>query len=144
MYYKVVKDGKVIDVLDRLIYFKYQKKHNKMLLCSLDEAQAILSSDEETIWHEESLYEIPVPGYTTVRIEEIDEYDYKRLKALTCKTVDDIIDNTVMNIIVNEDMAMLIDSLKRLYTRQEIDENKAIEICNAYKIADECKNQILT
>ena len=48
-----------------------------------------------------------------------------------------------MNIIVNEDMAMLIDSLKRLYTRQEIDENKAIEICNAYKIADECKNQIL-
>ena len=31
----------------------------------------------------------------------------------------------------------------RKHTRQEIDENKAIEICNAYKIADECKNQIL-
>lgn len=144
MYYKVVKDDKVIDVLDRLIYLKYQEKHNKMLLCGLDEAQAILSSDEETIWHEESLYNIPVPGYATVRIEEIDEYDYKRLKAFGCNTIDDIIDNVVVNIIINGDMAMLIESLKRLYTRQEIDENRVIEICDAYKITEECKNQILT
>lgn len=144
MFYKVIKDDKIIDVLDELVFLKYQEKHNRMLFCDENEAQAIFSSDRKTIWHEETLYNLTIPGYDTVRVEEIDEYDYKRLKALTCKTVDDIIDNTVMNIIVNEDMAMLIDSLKRLYTRQEIDENKAIEICNAYKIADECKNQILT
>ena len=144
MYYKVVKDDKIIDVLDRLIYLKYQAKHNTMLLCNLDEAQAILSSDEETLWHEESLYDIPVPGYSTVRIEEIDEYDYKRLKAFNGRTVEDVIDNAVVEIIVNGYTTMLIDSLKRLYTRQEIGESKVIEICDAYNIADECRKQILT
>lgn len=143
MFYKVIKDDKVIDVLDELVFLKYQEKHGRMLFCDECEAQAIFSSDRKTIWHEETLYNLPVSGYDTVRIEEIDEYEYKRLKALNCGTVEDIIDETVKSVIVNGDMTMLIESLKRLYTRQEIDENKVIEICDAYEIAEESKNQIL-
>ena len=99
MFYKVIKDNKVIDVLDRLIFLKYQKKHNRMIFCDENEAQAIYSSDGEHIWHEESLYNIPVDGYNTVRIEEIDEYEYKQLKMLGLKSPEEIIDAFVLSLI---------------------------------------------
>lgn len=92
MFYKVLKDGKVIDVLDKLIYLKYQPKHKTMVLTDEDDAQAILSSDKNTIWHERSLYKVPVDGYDEVVVEMIDEYEYKQLRALNMKTPEAIID----------------------------------------------------
>lgn len=99
MYYKVIKGNKVIDVLDRLVFLKYQKKHKRMIFCSEEDAEAILSSDGESIWHEESLYRLPVDGYDTVRIEEIDEYEYKQLKMLNGKTPQQIIDAFLLSLI---------------------------------------------
>lgn len=93
MYYKVIKNNKVIDVLDKLIYMKYQPKHQIMVLCDENEAQAILSSDKSTVWHEVTMYRIPVHGYDTVRIEPIDEYEYKRLKMLNLMSAEEIIDS---------------------------------------------------
>lgn len=92
MYYKVIKNNKVIDVLDNLTYLKWQPKHKTMILSDENEAQAILSSDKNTIWHEETLYKVPVSGYDTVKIVEIDEYEYKQLKVLNMKTPESIID----------------------------------------------------
>ena len=71
MYYKVLKNNKVIDVLDNLIYLKWQPKHKIMVLTDESDAQAILSSDKNTVWHEQTLYNVPVNGYDTVKIEEI-------------------------------------------------------------------------
>ena len=99
MYWKVIKNNKVIDVLDNLIYLKWQDKHKIMVLCDENEAQAILSSDQNTIWHEETLYKIPVDGYDTVSIEEIDEYEYKQLKMLNYKTPSEIIDAYTLSLI---------------------------------------------
>ena len=92
MYYKVIKDNRVIDVLDRLTYLKWQEKHQVMILSDENEAQAILSSDGNTIWHEETLYRVPVDGYDTVRVEEIDKFEYSQLKVLNMKTPEQIID----------------------------------------------------
>lgn len=92
MFYKVIYNDKVIDVLDRLVYLKYQEKYDRMILCEEKEAQAILSSDEEYIWHEETLYNIPVSGYDTVRVEQIDKYEYNQLKLLQCKTLEEVLD----------------------------------------------------
>lgn len=92
MYYKVIKNNKVIDVLDKLVYLKLQPKHNTMILSDENEAQAILSSDKNTIWHEKTLYEVPVSGYDTVELVEIDEYEYKQLMVLNMKTPESIID----------------------------------------------------
>lgn len=92
MYYKVIKNDKVIDVLDKLVFLKYQPKHKIMVLSDENEAQAILSSDKNTIWHESTLYNIPVDGYDTVRLEEIDEYEYKQLRVLNMKSPESIID----------------------------------------------------
>lgn len=101
-YYKVMKDSKVIDVLDKLIYIKWQEKHNIPVLCDINEAQAILSSDNNTIWHEETLYKLPVDGFDTVRVEEIDKYEYKQLKMLNGQTPQEIIDAFLLELVENE------------------------------------------
>lgn len=99
MYYKVMKNNKIIDVLDRLIFVKYQKKHGIMIACDKSEAQAIISSDGEHIWHVSGLYRVPVDGYDTVELIEIDEYEYNQLKVLNGKTPEQIIDEFVLALI---------------------------------------------
>lgn len=92
MFYKVMKDNKVIDVLDKLVFLKYQPRHDVMVNCTEDDAQAFLSSDKNTIWHDITFYNIPIPGYDTVSLVEIDEYEYNRLKMLNGRTPEEIID----------------------------------------------------
>ena len=99
MYYKVIKNNKVIDVLDKLIYLKWQPKHKTMILSDINEAQAILSSDKETIWHEKTLYNIPVSGYDEVELVEINEYEYRQLKALNGRNPEEIVDETILSLI---------------------------------------------
>ena len=99
MYYKVIKNNKVIDVLDNLIYLKYQPKHRTMVLCDENEAQAILSSDKNIIWHEKTLYNIPVEGYDTVEVLPIDQFEYKQLKMLNLQTPEEIIDSFVASLL---------------------------------------------
>lgn len=92
MYYKVIKNNRVIDVLSHLTYLKYQLKHKVWLTCIEDDAQAILSSNGEYIWHIPELYNIPVDGYDTVELTEIDIYEYEELKRLNLKTREEILD----------------------------------------------------
>jgi hypothetical protein len=99
MYYKVLKDDKVIDVLDRLTFVKYQKKHDIMIACVKSEAQAIVSSNGEYIWHVPGLYAVPVDGYDTVELIEIDKYEYEKLKMLNLKTPEEIIDEYTLSLI---------------------------------------------
>ena len=99
MFYKVIKNNKVIDVLDHLTYLKWQKKNKIMLLSDEGEAQAILGSDNNTIWHVEGFYDLPVNGYETVKLVEIDEYEYKQLKMLNGKTPEEIIDAFVISLL---------------------------------------------
>ena len=103
MYFKVIKDNKVIDVLDHLIYLKWQPKHKTMILCDVNEAQAILSSRQDTIWHEKTLYKVPTdePKFDTVELVEIQEHEYKTLKALNGRTPQEIFDDTILYLIEN-------------------------------------------
>lgn len=97
MYYKVLKDNKVIDVLDNLVYVKWQEKNKIMVLCDENTAQGIISSDGKHIWHEPSLYRFPnnVDGYDNIELVEIDVYEYEQLKALNLKSAEDIFDQAV-------------------------------------------------
>lgn len=99
MYYKVMKGGKVIDVLDHLVYVMYQPKHQIMLRCEEEQAQGILSSDGEHIWHIPQLYLLPTAGYDTVELEEIDVYEYERLRMLCLKTAEEIIDAYTLSLL---------------------------------------------
>jgi hypothetical protein len=99
MYYKVLKDNKVIDVLDHLTFVKYQKKHDIMIACVKSEAQAIVSSDKKHFWHIPGLYAIPVDGYDSVELIEIDKYEYEKLRMLNLKTPEEIIDEYTLSLI---------------------------------------------
>lgn len=98
MYYKILKNNKAIDVLDSLIYLKWQDKHKIWILCDENEAQAILLSDKNTIVHERTFYNAPV-SVDTVDLVEIDEYEYKQLKVLNLSTPEEIIDAFVMSLL---------------------------------------------
>ena len=104
MYYKVIKNNKVIDVLDHIIYLKWQEKHKTMILCDINEAQAILSSDNDTIWHEKTLYKVPTdePKFDTVELVEIDNIEYKQLKVLNGRTPEEIFDDAILYLIEND------------------------------------------
>lgn len=139
MFYKVVYKDRIIDVLDRLVFLKYQEKHDRMIICNESEAQAILSSNGEYMWHEESLSKIPVPGYDTVQIEEIDIYEYKQLKvSLSSNSPDEygIIDRFVKLVFIDKEVDQLAKSLMRLYERQEIDASEVIETCDTFGITE--------
>lgn len=101
MFYKVLKNNKVIDVLDHLTYLKWQKKNKIMLLSDLDEAQAILGSDGNTVWHVEGLYDLPAEAgnYDVVEICEISEFEYKQLRMLNLSTPEEIIDAFVASLL---------------------------------------------
>lgn len=94
-----MKDNKVIDVLDNLTYLKYQPKHKIMVLCDENEAQAILSSDKNVIWHEKTFYKVPVKGFDEVEILPINQYEYKQLKMLNMQTPEEIIDSFVESLL---------------------------------------------
>lgn len=99
MYYKVLKNNKVIDVLDNLIYLKWEPKHKIMVLTDENDAQAILSSDKNSVWHEKSLYKVPVDGYDEVEIFEIDKYEYEKLRTLNLKTPEEIADAVILSLL---------------------------------------------
>ena len=95
MYYKVIKDNRVIDVLDQLVYLKWEPKHKIMVLCDENNAQAFLSSGKNDCYHERTWYNIPSDAdvrYETVDLIEIDQYEYKNLKVLNMKSPEAIID----------------------------------------------------
>lgn len=92
MFYKVEYNGKTIDLLENLIYVKYQKKHDIFLSCPETEAQGVMSSDHNTIWHVDIYPSIEKENIDTVSLIEIDKYEYQKLYALNLKTAEEIID----------------------------------------------------
>ena len=99
MYYKVLKNNKVIDVLDKISYVKYNEKHKCFLLTDKNYAQAILSSNGEYVWHVNNLLNIPVPGYDVVELMEIDKYEYSQLKMLNGKTPEQIVQEFLLSLV---------------------------------------------
>lgn len=97
--WKVIKNKKVIDVLDRLVYVRYQIKNKTLLLCDESEAEGILSSDGKHAYHTITLRKFPVDIYDSAEIEEIDIYEYERLKTLHVKTPEEIIDDYTRELI---------------------------------------------
>lgn len=99
MYYKILKDGKPIDVLQKIVFLKYNKKHGRFFHALEKDAEAIKSSDGKYIWHEISLYPIPVEGYDTVVKEEIDVYEYNKLKFELANSIESIIDQYTLELL---------------------------------------------
>ena len=95
MYYKVILNKNVIDVLDCLYYVKYQLKHKTLLYCEKQEAQGILSSNGTTAYHTSELLPFPVDLFPTVSIEPITKSEYDRLARLHLKSPEQIAEEVI-------------------------------------------------
>lgn len=129
MYYKVVKDGVVLDVLDRIDYVKYQRKHGIFLICNPKEAEGIYSSDRKTVWHLPGLNNIPANGYETAELIEIELGEYERRKQFGGQTIDEIIDSYTA-LLVQGDKYQLIDSLSRCYKKEMLSKSDINKLNN--------------
>lgn len=98
MYFKVLKNDRMIDLLKDPIYIKYQKKNDVFLTCPLSEAQGVISSDNNTIWHVNTFPSIDA-DVDTVDLIEIDKYEYSQLKPLNMKTPEEIIDAYTLSLL---------------------------------------------
>lgn len=102
MFYKVLKNNRVIDVLFQLVFCKYDTDIQTMVVCQEDEAQAILSSSGNEIWHVSdypSIEKSVAHLYDTVDIVPIDKYEYDQLKILNYKTPEEIIDAYTLSLL---------------------------------------------
>ncbi len=79
-YYKVIKDNTIIDA--NTAFYKWQKKHNKIIECEPSEANFIGSSDGSCIWYANGLILCTECNYNfeTVTMVEITEEEYEVLK----------------------------------------------------------------
>ncbi len=98
MYYKVLLNDRMIDLLENPIYVKYQKKNDVFLTCPVFEAQGVISSDGNTIWHVKDFPSVPTK-IDTVSLVEIDKYEYTQLRALNLKTPEEIIDAYTLSLL---------------------------------------------
>ena len=87
MFYKVIRNRNVIDVLSSIRYVQFQLKHKILLLCDEEQAQGILSSDGNSAYHLSSLEPFPVDSFPTVT-----EHEYNQLKMAHCMSPEEIID----------------------------------------------------
>lgn len=92
MFYKVIRNRNVIDVLSSIRYVQFQLKHKILLLCDEEQAQGILSSDGNSAYHLSSLDPFPIDLFPTVTLEEITEHEYNQLKMAHCMSPEEIID----------------------------------------------------
>ena len=99
MYYKILKDNKVIDVLNNLVFIRYNPISERIVFSNQKDAEGILSSDRNTAWHLRGLRALQAPGAETVDAVEIDKMEYLQLKALNGKTPEEIIDNYTLSLI---------------------------------------------
>ena len=99
MYYKVMINKRMIDLLDQLIYVEYQKKNDVFLLCDEEHAQGVMSSDMNDIWHVDNYPSIDKEGVDTVSLIEIDKYEYEQLNPLGMKTPEEIIDAYTLSLL---------------------------------------------
>ncbi len=99
MYYKILKEDKIVDLLSNLVFIKYNSITGRIMFSDQKEAEGILSSNRKTVWHLRGLKALPVPGIDTVDAVEIDKLEYLQLKALNGQTPEEIIDNYTLSLI---------------------------------------------
>lgn len=81
MYYKVIGQGKILDVIIDPQYVTYQSRNNIIVLSTKENANGIISTDGSTVWHVIGWDDIPLPDILSVQFIEIDESEYRILKS---------------------------------------------------------------
>lgn len=88
MYYKLLQNSVVTDVIERKQFLRWQEKHGMLVPCDEAYACGILATDGKT-YHVDALPEIPLPDVETVY--PISRAEYLTLAEQLGKTVEPLI-----------------------------------------------------
>lgn len=82
MYFKIIYNALVIDILDSVQYVRWLKRGKKFVKTEMTSANGILASDGINIYHVEGMPEFDGMGnYKTVHMLQIEKEEYDRLKS---------------------------------------------------------------
>ena len=82
--YKIIYNNQIIDVIKELRFVKYLPKTKKIISTNERQANGIISSNGEEIYHLIHTKNVFPAGYKSVKYIQIDEEEYNRLtKQLT-------------------------------------------------------------
>lgn len=98
MYYKVMHNNRVIDILDNPVYIRYDKRHDSVVVTDRDHAEGFLSSDRIHCWRVVSMKDNG-GHFEIVEVAQIDKYEYEQLKIFGMKSPQDIIDAYTLTLI---------------------------------------------
>ena len=81
MYFKIIYNALVIDILDSIQYVRWLKCGKKFVKTEMTSANGILASDGINIYHVEGMPDFDGMGnYKTVHMLQIEKEEYDKLK----------------------------------------------------------------
>lgn len=82
MYFKIIYNALVIDILDSVQYVRWLKRGKKFVKTEMTSANGILASDGINIYHVEGMPDFDGMGnYKTVHMLQIEKEEYDKLKS---------------------------------------------------------------
>lgn len=82
MYYKIIVNNEIIDVVFNPIFLGCQKSNGQLVRCLKEQAEGILSSDGSTAWHVEGWARSPSLSLPSAIVVEITSQEYEQLKEI--------------------------------------------------------------
>lgn len=83
MYFKIIYNALVIDILDKIQYVRWLKRGKKFVKTEMTSANGILASDGINIYHVEGMPDFDGMGnFKTVHMIQIEKEEYDKLKSL--------------------------------------------------------------
>lgn len=118
MFYKVIYNNRIIDLLDDVCYVRYLTGQKRTVVTDRGSAHGILSSDHNTVYHLAGKPYLFSDDVKTVYLEQVDEAQYKVLKSQLMYQQEQQADlqNRVESLeeLVNEQNALLKQLLEKL------------------------------
>lgn len=112
MYFKIIYNALVIDILDKIQYVRWLKRGKKFVKTEMTSANGILASDGINIYHVEGMPDFDGMGnYKTVHMVEIEKEEYDRLSSQMVEGDVIYVDESAFS--TEEKLKLEISSLKK-------------------------------
>ena len=136
MYFKIIYNALVIDILDSVQYVRWLKRGKKFVKTEMTSANGILASDGINIYHVEEMPDFDGMGnYKTVHMLQIEKEEYDRLKSQMVEGDVIYVDESIFS--TEEKLRFEISNLKKQLAAVSNQSHKATDDLNAVKIENQ-------
>ena len=136
MYFKIIYNALVIDILDSVQYVRWLKRGKKFVKTEMTSANGILASDGINIYHVEGMPEFDGMGnYKTVHMLQIEKEEYDRLSLQMVEGDVIYVDESVFS--TEEKLKLEITNLKKQLAAVSNQSHKATDDLEAVKLENQ-------